>query len=92
MERKTYYENEDFRIYLEEIQEQVFIHVVIKNFSKGILDDIKAVWAEILIKMYFLGYEYLFTYTKDNRIVNMIGNAQKVGTHKQYEVWRWELN
>lgn len=90
-ERKTYTENENFKVYLEEINDQVFIHVGIHNFSKAILKQIKEVWAEIMVKMFFLGYEEAFAYTKDNRIIKLIGGAKKVGQHQNYEVWKWEL-
>lgn len=92
MQRETYYENNDFRVYLEEINGQVAIHVAIYNFSKAIFKDIKAIWAEVLIQMYYAGYEEVFAYTKDNRIVKMIGGATMVGEAKGYEVWKWELN
>jgi hypothetical protein len=90
--RDTYYENENFRVWLEEIKDQVAVHVVIHKFSASILKDIKRVWAEVLVKMYFLGYEEVFTYTKDDRIVKLIGGATLVGEHQDYEVWKWELN
>lgn len=90
--RKTYYVDDNFKVYLEEINEQIAIHVAIGNFSKAIFKDIKRVWAEILVKMYFLGYEEVFAYTKDNRIIKMIGGAKMIGQHQDYEVWKWELN
>lgn len=90
--RDTYYENENFRVWLEEIKGQVAIHVVIHKSSKEIIKDIKRVWAEVIVKMYFLGYEEVFTYTKDNRIVKLIGGATMVGEGAGYEVWKWELN
>lgn len=92
MERRTYYENEDFRVYLEEIKDQVFIHVAIFNFSKAVFKKIKEVWALALIDIYFAGYENVFAYTKDNRIIKLIGGAKKIGQHQNYEVWKWELN
>lgn len=92
LNRKTYYEDSNFRVYLEEINNQVVIHVVIYNFSKSIFKDVKRVWAEVLVKMYYLGYEEVFAYTKDNRIIKMIGGAKMVGDAKGYEVWKWELN
>lgn len=92
MERRTYYEDNDFRVYLEEINDNVVIHVAIYNFSKAIFTRIKEVWAEVLIKMYFAGYEDLFAYTKDNRIIRMIGGAKMIGQRQDYEVWKWELN
>lgn len=91
MQRRTYYEEDNFKVYLEEINGQVAIHVAIYKFSKAILKDIKRVWAEVMVKMYLLGYEAAFAYTKDNRIVKLIGGAEKVGEHQNYEVWKWEL-
>lgn len=90
-ERKTYYEDDDIRVYLENINEHVFIHVGIFNMSKSILDKIKEKWGEVVVKMYFLGYEELFTYTKDRRIINLIGGAEKVGQERDYEVYKWDL-
>jgi hypothetical protein len=90
-ERKTYYEDDDIRVYLENINDNVFIHVGIFNMSKNILSKIKEKWAEVAIKMYFLGYEELFAYTKDRRIINLIGGAEKIGQEKDYEVYKWDL-
>lgn len=91
-ERKTYYQNDDFKVYLENINDQVFIHVGIDKATKEVVSLIKQVFAEVVLKMYFLGYEELFTYTKDNRIVKMIGGAKYLDSHQGYEVWKWELN
>lgn len=92
MDRRTYYKNDDFKVYLEEINDQVFIHVAINNFSKAIFKDIKEVWANALIDIYFAGYDDVYAYTKDNRIIKLIGGATKIGQHEEYEVWKWELN
>ena len=91
-ERKTYYQNDDFKVYLENINDQVFIHVGIDKATKEVFSLIKQVFAEVAIKMYFLGYEELFAYTKDNRIVKLIGGAEYLDSHQGYEVWKWELN
>lgn len=96
-ERRTYFENDDYRIYLEEIQGNVFIHVVIFNATPSIVKQIKEKWAEIVVRMYFLGYEELFCYTADSRIVEIIGGATKIAENvkfqnKNYEVWKWDLS
>lgn len=91
-QRKTYYNDDDFRVYLEEIDEQIFIHVAINNFSRPILRRIQEKWGEVAIKVYSLGYNELFAYSKDNRIIKMIGGAKKIGEHDKYEVWEWALN
>lgn len=90
-QRKSYYEDDDVRVYLEKIDEQIFIHVAIFNMTKKVLKKIKAVWGEVVIKMYYDGYEDLFAYTKDNRIIKLIGGAKKIGEHQEYEVYQWDL-
>lgn len=96
-ERRTYFENDDYRVYLENILDNVFIHIVIFNINKPIVRDLKKMFGEIVLKMYFLGYEELFCYTTDNRIVKIIGGATKVAENvkfqnKDYEVWKWDLS
>lgn len=91
LNRRTYYETSDYRIWLEDINEQLFIHVAIHNSTKTIITEVKEKWAELMIDAYFEGYEDVFAYTKDNRIIKMIGGATKVGQHEDYEVWKWEL-
>lgn len=90
-DRKTYYRDDDIHVYLDNIDEQVFIHVGIDNATKETVDLIKQKWGEIVLKMYFLGYEEVFAYTKDPRIINMIGGAEKIGQHQDYEVYKWDL-
>lgn len=91
LNRRTYKETEDYRIWLEDINDQLFVHVAIYNASPSVIKDIKEGWAELIIDCYFQGYEDIFTYTKDSRIIKMIGSAIKIGEHNEYEVWKWEL-
>lgn len=88
---RTYHETDEYRIWLEDINEQLFIHVAIYDGRKSVITDIKEKWAELMIDAYFEGYEDVFAYTKDSRIVNIIGGATKIGEHEGYEVWKWEL-
>jgi hypothetical protein len=91
-ERKTYFENEDIKVYLEHINEQVWVHVGIFNMNKAVLNKIKEQWGEVAIKTYLAGYETLYAYTKDNRIIKLIGGAELIGEHEGYEVYKWDLN
>jgi hypothetical protein len=91
LNRRTYYSTSDYRIWLEDINEQLFIHVAIYNTTKNTINEIKEKWAELMIDAYFQGYEDVFAYTKDNRIIKIIGGANKIGEHEDYEVWKWEL-
>lgn len=91
LNRRTYYENDDFRIWLEDINDQLFVHVAIYNATPSVVKTIKERWAELMIDCWFDGYEDVFTYTKDNRIIKQIGGAEKIGQHEDYEVWKWDL-
>lgn len=91
-ERRTYYVDDDIKVYLENIDENVFIHVGIFNMSKAVLRKIREKWGEVVLKMYGLGYEELFAYTKDRRIVDMIGGAEKIADKEGYEVFKWDLS
>lgn len=91
LNRRTYEETDDYKVWLEDINEQLFVHVAIYNPSKDVVQDIKEAWANIMLDAWFDGYEDVFTYTKDSRIIKMIGGAQKIGQHEDYEVWKWEL-
>jgi len=90
--RKTYYQDSDIKVYLEEINDHIFIHVGINRMSKSVLKRIREKWAEVVIKVYFLGYEELFAYTEDNRIIKLIGDADLIAKYKGYEVWKWDLS
>lgn len=89
---KVYYEDDDIRVWTENINDQAFIHVGIFNMTKGVLEKIKEKWGELIISLYFEGYENVFTYTKDNRIIKLIGGAEYVDSAKGYEVWKWDLS
>lgn len=92
LNRRTYEETDDYKVWLEDINEQLFVHVAIYNPSKDVIQNIKEAWANIMLDAWFDGYEDVFTYTKDSRIIKMIGGAQKIGQHEDYEVWKWDLN
>lgn len=91
LNRRIYEETDEYKVWLEDINEQLFVHVTIYNPSKEVIEKIKEAWANVILDAWFDGYEDVFTYTKDNRIIKMIGGAQKIGQHEDYEVWKWEL-
>lgn len=93
---KTYYEDENCRISLEELEGQVFAHVTFHKFSRSILLTALKVWAEIKAKCYWLGYEAIYTYTNDERMQHMFPGSKNRGkfnfNDKEFQVLEWELN
>lgn len=92
IERFDYKSTDDYRIWYEIMDGQLVVHVVIHNATKAVIEEIKEGWAEFIIDAYFEGYEFVYTYTRDSRIIDMIGGATKVGEHKGQEVWQWDLS
>lgn len=91
IERFTYKETDDYRIWYELMDGELVVHVSIYNATKSVIEEIKEGWAEFLIDAYFQGYEFVYTYTSDSRIIEIIGGATKVGQHGKQEVWQWDL-
>jgi hypothetical protein len=89
--RQLIFENDDFQFSLENINNLPFVHLYCKRFDRSVLEEIKLRWGELLISLYFDGYEELFTYTKDMRIPNLVGGGEVVGEHEGNKVIRWEL-
>lgn len=91
LKRNTWYKNNDYHMTYEEHDGLVFIHLVIDKFSKDVLADIKNKWKDFKAKLYYLGHEYVFTYTKDMRIVNMVEKGEVIGHKDNYKVVVWAL-
>lgn len=90
-ERIDYYEDDDIKVYLEKIDGLPFIHAGLYNVNKRVINKVREKWGEIIIGLYELGYDVVYTYTKDNRVINLIGGAEKVGDREGYEVYVWDL-
>lgn len=97
LERKTWFKNKDYHMTYEETidpktkGEVVFVHVVFDNFSKRVLEDLREKWNDFKTKLYLLGYEFVFTYTKDMRIVKLIEGGKVIGQYENYKVVVWDL-
>ncbi len=82
MSKRLYRDDEEFQLWYEVINEELFVHVHIYSFNKTVLRDIKETFALLLIDAYFDGWEDVFTYTEDDRIVRLVGGgAIEVGVN-----------
>lgn len=94
--RRTYFDNSDFDMSLEEMDGHLFVHLVFFHVSKTSINKARSVWEEVKNKCYWLGYEHINTYTTDMRIVKLFDGWEHIGEYKyegkKYEVARWELN
>lgn len=90
-----YYDDSNIHIGYEEINGYLFVHVTFTTFSKEILTKLKKVWWEFQARAYFDGYEEIFTYTQDDRIIKLVGGATEINDKEldriNYRMFKWEL-
>lgn len=90
-EKRTYFKDDNFEVVLEHTDGRFFVHVGIFKATKTSIKKIKEKWGEIVFGLYREGYDELYTYTKDSRIVKMIGGAEFLGIADAHEVYKWDL-
>jgi hypothetical protein len=95
--KATYYEDDDVRVRVELVNDELFAHVTIFNAKKSVVERLLKVWAEIKALAYFDGYEAIYTYTQDaKRMQKLFPFSQKVGPFewegRKFEVLKWDLN
>lgn len=96
MSRKVFYDSDDFTMKWEKLNEQLFVHIEIDRASQPIVEKIKEVWVSFQAQAYFEGYENIYTYTQDPRIVKIVGGAVEVEDDKlkdtpDWRMFKWEL-
>lgn len=90
--RTPYRNRPNYLLSYEEIEGCLFVHVEIRKFNKSTLKKIKEDWSELLIELYFQGYEEVFTYTQDMRIVDLVGGGEVVGEKGIWKIVKWDLS
>lgn len=96
MSRKTFVNDPDFILQWEKINDQLFVHIEIVKASKAMWERVKAAWLQFQAQAYFEGYEDIYTYTRDERTVRMIGGAhpltdQRLDRIPGWRMFKWEL-
>lgn len=90
--RTTWFEDDNYKMSYETVNGEVYIHIVIDSFSKAILSDIKEKWLGFKLQLFSLGYENIYSYTKDMRIIKLVDMGELIGEAEGFKVVRWELN
>lgn len=96
MSRSVFVADDDFILKWEKINDQLFVHIEVVNASKSMWERVKDAWLRFQAQAYFEGYEAIYTYTKDERVVKMIGGAhpltdERLGAIPGWRMFKWEL-
>jgi hypothetical protein len=93
--KAVYYEDENFKLIVESLDDIPMIHLQLYKASKAILEKVMQVWAEVKALAYWEGYEAIYTYTQDERMFRLFGAEKLPGTFEFnggiYEVGKWDL-
>lgn len=94
--RKVFHTDPGFVIKWEKLNDQLFVHIEIMVASASVFTRIKEAWTAFMAQAYFEGYEDIYTYTQDPRIVKLVGGAIELKDDRLKETpdWRmfkWEL-
>lgn len=95
MSKAIYAEDKDLQLWVEVINGCLFVHVNLRRFNEKVLKKLKVAWGHLQQAAYFDGWEEIFTYTKDARIVNVVGGAKEVVDERLkptgLRVFKWDL-
>lgn len=94
--RETFYEDDLIKVSLEEDGGNLYAHLIFYVVSKKSVNWAKEIFEALKAKCYWAGYEYIYSYTQDGRIPELIPGWEHVGAvEDEYEnlwgVFRWEL-
>lgn len=94
--RNVFCTDPDFILKWEKLNDQLFVHIEILQVTPKIISKIKKAWLRFQAQAYFEGYENIYTYTEDPRIVTIVGGAielkdEKLNNAPGWRVFKWEL-
>ena len=93
--RDTFYEDEDFKLSTEEVEGELFVHLIMEKATRKIIDRIMFQFAKLKAIAYFDGREAIYTYTEDDRFLRLFFAEElgEVSMHQRnFKVGKWDLN
>lgn len=93
---RTYKETEDYSVRLEWVEGYVFAHVTLDRCSRKIIRELEEIWMEILARFYFEGFEYIYSYSQDDRMLRIFKGGkvlEEIDYHgDKYKIVEFDLS
>lgn len=80
----TIYEDEDFRIQGELLDEHFFVHVETYNYSKSVKKKMDSVWEDIKEEVWMNGWDFVFSYNTNTKFAELFGGKKVEGVVGMY--------
>ena len=73
MSRVTIYEDEDFRVQGEVMEDLFYMHVDVSNYNRSVRKKMNSVWSDIQEEVWMNGWEHIFSYNTNSKFAKMFG-------------------
>ena len=91
MSRVTIYEDEDFRVQGEVMEDLFYMHVDVSNYNKLVKKKMDSVWADIQEEVWLHGWEHIFSYNTNSKFAKLFGWEKIASVLGAGEVYAWAL-
>ena len=88
MSRVIIYEDEDFRVQGEVMEDHLYLHVDAYNYSKLVKKKMFGVWDDIQQEVWLNGWDRIFSYNTNEKFAKMFGWKL---VNKDLRMYVWEL-
>lgn len=97
VKRKTIRDNDDYIVRLEEVHNNLFIHVEMKGaITVPIIRDLQREWVKFKESIKAAGYPAIYSYSATPKFYQFFKGYEDLGPMEwegeQYKVLKWELN
>ena len=91
MSRVTIYEDEDFRVQGEVMEDLFYMHVDVSNYNRSVRKKMNSVWSDIQEEVWMNGWEHIFSYNTNSKFAKMFGWERVASVLGAGEVYAWAL-
>ena len=91
MSRVTIYEDEDFRVQGEVMEDLFYMHVDVSNYNRSVRKKMNSVWSDIQEEVWMNGWEHIFSYNTNSKFAKMFGWERIASVGGAGEVYAWAL-
>ena len=88
MSKVVLYEDEDFCVTGETIDEHIYVHVSAYKYSKAIKIKMASVWNDMCEEVWLSGWDRIFSYNTNEKFAKLFGGKL---VDKDLRMYVWEL-
>ena len=91
MSRVILYQDSDFCVEGEVMDDLFYMHVNVSNYNKSVKKRMNSVWADIQEEVWLHGWEHIFSYNTNSKFAKLFGWGKVASVLGAGEVYAWAL-